>query len=169
MTDITINQLDGTYSPVSFYKMATDVSHAKNKSVSNKNNLLSTIYHTLSNTSSFSLLADIFGDSYSPSKKKSDPSWLTLELKEYLASSTNVSLASIEYLLMQINTIFGNVRIETIIYSDPEEDWTKLIIKIHSEIQDLDDLMKREDHFFIKAESDSKLLSILPYVIISQA
>lgn len=169
MTDITINQLDGTYSPVSFCKSTTDINHIKNESASNRNNLLSTIYHTLANTSSFSHLTNIFGANYSFPEKKSDPLWLTLELKKYLAESTCVSLALIEYLLTQVYIIYGNVKIETIIHNDPEEGWTKLIVKIHSEIQDLDDLMKREDDFFIKAESDSKLLSILPHVIISQA
>lgn len=169
MTDITINQLDSTYSPVSFCKRATDINHVKNETVSNRNNLLSTIYQTLANTSSFSHLTNIFGDNYSFPEKKSDPLWLTLELKKYLAGSTSISLALIEYLLTQIYIIYGNVKIETIIHNDPEQGWTKLIVKIHSEIQDLDDLMKREDDFFIKAESDSKLLLILPHVIISQA
>ncbi|MBK6958118.1 MAG: hypothetical protein IPH22_06765 [Nitrosomonas sp.] len=169
MTDITFNQLDGTYSPVSFCKGAADTDHAKNEPASNRNNLLSIIYHTLANTSSFSHLTNIFGDNYSFPEKKSDPLWLTLDLKEYLAGSTSVSLALIEYLLTQIYIIFGNVKIEITIHNDPEEEWTKLIVKIHSEIQDLDDLMEREDDFFIKAESDSKLLSILPHVIISQA
>ncbi|OQW39590.1 MAG: hypothetical protein A4S08_06685 [Proteobacteria bacterium SG_bin4] len=169
MTDITINQLDGTYSPVSFYKRAIDTNYAKDESSSNRNSLFLTIYHTLANTSSFSQLTNLFGDNYSIPEKRSDSLWLTHELKEYLARSTSVSLASLEYLLTQIYIIFGDVKIETIIHNDPEEGWAKLIVKIHSEIQDLDDLMKREDHFFIKAESDSRLLSILPHVIISQA
>lgn len=101
-------------------------------------------------------------------EKKPEQSWMTTELSDFLNKKANFSLASLVYLISEIYSVYGDVQIKTVIYTDPEEQWTKPIFIIHSDIKNFDDLMHDQDNLFIKAENDSQLFSILPHVIISQ-
>lgn len=131
--------------------------------------LCGAVYRTLLHESSYSFVTENFVSEFDKFISVKDKPWLTSELEDFLSKSSSISLKLLEYFLNEIYAIFGDVNIETVIHTDPEEGWTKPVFIVHSGIDDLDELMKREDTFFEKVESDTKLLSVLPYVIVSQA
>ena len=85
--------------------------------------------------------------------------------------STNVLISAegLEALQAAIHDSYGDVPVKIAIHTDPEEDWTKPIITVHSGINDYDYLMDVEDKFFHDAETNPILIKVLPLVVISQA
>ncbi len=166
MSDITYNQMSSTFHDLTADSYPTD--NAK-KFEGGFNALCDAVYSSFFPESSYSDLTEDFVGKFDKPFTVTARPWVTSELVDFLSKSPHISLESLEYFLDEIYAIFGNVNIETVIHTDPEEGWTKVVFVIHSGIDDLDELMKYEDSFFEKADSDSKLLSVLPYVIVSQA
>jgi len=127
------------------------------------------VYQTQSNTATYSHVGSFITGGYSHTIKKAEPSWITPELSDFLLHSSQVSLEALDYLLVAIRDTYGDVKIDAVIHSDPEESWVKPVIFVHSGIEDFSKLLDVEDGFFAKAANDPTLLAILPFVVISQA
>lgn len=126
-------------------------------------------YRTNTNTATYSYYDNLITGEHSYAIGKPVHSWMTLELMDFINHSTHVTLTALDHLMEAIRDTYGNVQIDTVIHTDPEEGWIKPVITVRSEIEDFDKLLDIEDAFFIKAASDTILLAILPFVVISLA
>lgn len=126
-------------------------------------------YRASTNAATYSHLSSIFTGEYSYATTKFERPWLTSELADFLLHSSQVSSEALDYLLLAIRDTYGDVQIDTIMHTDPEEGWIKPVFIVHSGIEDFDELMDVEDSFFVKATSDPNFLAILPFVVVSQA
>ena len=172
MNEIYCNPTLSKYSPVLIAGMLVmhslpapaqlDTAEQRNKSISGA------AYRASTNAATYSHLSSLFTGEYSYATTKFERSWLTFELSDFLLHSSHVSLEALDYLLLAIRDTYGDVQIDAVIHTDPEEGWTKPVFIVHSGMEDFDELMDVEDSFFIKANSDSNLHAILPFVIVSQ-
>jgi len=142
-----------------------DMAGQRNKSI------LGAAYRASANAATYSHLSGIFTGEYSYTTANFEQSWMTSELADFLLHSSQVPLdvEGLHYLLAAIHDTYGDVQIDTVIHTDPEEGWTKPVFIVHSGIEDFDELMVVEDRFFVKATSDPALRAILPFVVVSQA
>lgn len=166
MSDITYNQVSSTFHDLTADSYPIDDAEKFEGGIKA---LCNAAYSTFFPESSYSDLTKSFAGKFNKSITVTDRPWLTSELIDFLSKSSEISLESLEYFFTEVYAIFGHVNIEIDIHTDPEEGWTKPVFIVHSGIEDLDELMKHEDNFFEKADSDSTLLSVLPHVIMSQA
>jgi len=126
-------------------------------------------YHASNNIATYSHLSSIFPGEYSYAAKNLERPWLTTELAGFLRNSSPVSLEALDCLILAIRDSYGDVQIDGIMHTDPEEGWTKPVLVVHSGMEDFDKVMDLEDEFFAKATNNPTLLAILPLVIVSQA
>lgn len=140
-----------------------DTSEQRSKNISGAS------YRASTNAATYSHLSSLFAGEYSYRTTKFERTWLTSELADFLLHSSQVSLKALEYLLLAIRDTYGDVRIDAVIHTDPEEGWTKPVFIVHSGMEDFDELMDVEDSFFEKAGNDSTLRAILAFVVVSQA
>jgi len=126
-------------------------------------------YLSESNGATYSQLSGPFAGEYKYAALKFEQPWMTSELSDFLHNSPQISLVALDRLLAAIRDTYGDVQIDTVMHTDPEEGWQKPVFIIHSGVDDFDVLMEVEDSFFVKASSDSVLLSILPLVVLMQA
>ncbi|MDP1708427.1 MAG: hypothetical protein Q8L89_05110 [Gammaproteobacteria bacterium] len=131
--------------------------------------ILDAAYRASTNSATYSHLSSIFTGKYSYATAKFSQPWMTSELADFLLRSSQVSLEGLDYLLVAIHDTYGDVQIDTVMHTDPEEGWIKPVFIVHSGIEDFDNLMDIEDSFFVKATSDPTLRAILPFVVVSQA
>lgn len=173
MNEIYYNQAVSTFSPVLIAGMLAmhslpaiaqqDMAEKCNKSISGA------AYRAVTNAATYSHLSSLFTGEYSYATAKSEQPWMTSELTDFLLHSSQVSSEALDYLLLAIRDTYGDVQIDAVMHTDPEEGWAKPVFIVHSGMEDFDELMDVEDSFFVKANSDSTLLAILPFVVVSQA
>lgn len=173
MNEVYYNQALSTFSPVVIAGVLAmdslpaiaqpDMAEQYNKSISGA------AYRVATNAATYSHLSSIFTGEYSYATAKFEQPWMTSELADFLLRSSQVSLEGLDYLLVAIHDTYGDVQIDTVMHTDPEEGWIKPVFIVHSGIEDFDQLMDIEDSFFVKATSDSALRAILPFVVVSQA
>ncbi len=140
-----------------------DMTEQCNKSISGA------AYRASTNAATYSHFSSLFTGEYNYATTKFERPWLTSELATFLLHSSQVSLESLDYLLLAIRDTYGDVQIDAVMHTDPEEGWTKPVFIVHSGMEDFDELMDVEDSFFIKANTDPTLLAILSFVVVSQA
>lgn len=172
MNNVFYNQALSTFSPVLIAGVLAmplpvipqqDVAEQGNKSISRAG------YQASTNIATYSHLSSIFTGGYSYVAKELERPWLTSELAGFLGHSSAVSLEALDCLILAIRDSYGDVRIDAVMHTDPEEGWTKPVFVVHSGMEDFDEVMDLEDKFFAKATNDSTLLALLPLVIVSQA
>lgn len=130
-------------------------------------NVSGSVYRTSSNTASYSHHGNPITGEYNNAIEMQDRSWMTPELTRFLRDSSQVSLGALDHLLVAIHDAYGEVQVNVAMHTDPEEGWIKPVITVHSGIDDFDKLLEVEDDFFSKATTDSTLLAILPFVVVS--
>lgn len=172
MNNIFYNQALSTFSPVLIAGVLAmplpvipqqDMAEQGNKSISRA------IYHASNNFATYSHLSSIFSGEYSYVAKKLERPWLTSALADFLGHSSPISLEAVDRLILAIRDSYGDVQIDAVMHTDPEEGWTKPVFVVHSGREDFDEVMDLEDKFFANATNDSTLLALLPLVIVSQA
>ena len=126
-------------------------------------------YRASTNAATYSYLSNLFTGEYSFATTKFERPWLTSELADFLLHSSHISLGAVDRLLVAIRNTYGDIQIDAAIHTDPEEGWTKPVFIVHSGIEDFEKLMDVEDSFFAKAASDTTLIAILPFVVVSPA
>ncbi len=141
----------------------------RNVEESNAKSISRAIYRTTSNASTYSHFGSPITGGYRHAIEKSEYAWKTQELADFLLHSSQISLEAIDYLLAAIRDNYGGVKIDVAIHTDPEEGWVKPVITVHSGMEDFDKLLDLEDVFFARAANDTTILTILPFVVISQA
>lgn len=107
--------------------------------------------------------------SYMSPVETSESSWIAQELSDFMQHSRHVTLNAMNELRSALRETYGDVKIETTVHTDPEEEWVMPVITVHSGIEDFDRLLQVEDGFFARAEINPTLSEMLPFVIISQA
>lgn len=166
MTDITSGLLPSSFDTRNLIDIFTNVRKHPDTSVVPLRGLLNATYRSFVDDLTYSL--KYFSNEFNHSNSVTEP-WLTPELNDFLSQSSDISLPLIQYLLSEIQVTFGQVPIETVMHTDPDEGWTKPVFIIQSGIQNTELLMQLEETFFNKADNEPKLLSVLPYVVISLA
>jgi len=93
------------------------------------------------------------------------------EVNHYLNEINDINHSDIIYLVTKILILNSDIDIEIIVdlYTDIEEGWKKIIIKIKTkeEDKDFDEHMKDQDLLFEQGRVDERLTKIFPHVIIS--
>lgn len=173
MNELRFNRISSTLGGclaligVGLYAMQT-VSTISQQESAHKN-LSGDVYRTQNNTPTYSHVGSFITGGYSHTIEKSEHSWITSELADFLTHYSQVSLEALDYLLVAIRGTYGDVQIDVAIHTDPEEGWVKPVITVHSGVEDFDKLLDIEDGFFAKAANDPTLLVIFPFVVVSQA
>lgn len=126
-------------------------------------------YRASTDAATYSHLSSLFTGEYNYAATRFERPWLTPELVEFLRQSSQVSAAALDYLVSAIRDSYGDVQIDAVMHTDPEEGWTKPVFVVYSGMEDFDKVMDLEDSFFSKAANNPALLAILPWVIVSQA
>jgi len=172
MNNVFYNQALSTFSPVLVAGVLAiplpvipqqDVAEQGSKNISRAG------YQASANIATYSHLNSIFTSGYSYVAKELERPWLTSELADFLRKSSATSLEGLDCLILAIRDTYGDVRIDAIMHTDPEEGWTKPVFVVYSGVEDFDEVMDLEDKFFAQATNDSVLLKLLPLVIVSQA
>lgn len=102
------------------------------------------------------------------SSAKSD-FWISNEVFNWLGSNSINARDNMDALKIIIAEVFGSVNITTEMYVDPDESWSKVLVKIDSNLgDDFDKQINLEDQLFSAIWKSTSLKSLSQSLIITQ-
>lgn len=105
-----------------------------------------------------------------PSLSISNPSpWIPSEVLSWLNSNASDTAVDMDNLKSLITSVFGDVSVSTEIYHDPDESWSKVLVKIDSNLgDDFDKQIRLEDQLFANIWNSASLKTLSQSLIITQ-
>lgn len=96
--------------------------------------------------------------------------WMGRDVKNWLSQNCSVAAATeMDALRVLVRNIFGDVKISTKIYNDPDESWSKVQVHIYSQLdEDFDKQFALEEKLFEEIWKSSSLKTLTRHLIISQ-
>lgn len=98
-----------------------------------------------------------------------DSSWISADILNWLDSHSANADNNMNALKKVIAEVFGSVNITTEMYVDPDESWSKVLVKIDSNLgDDFDKQIRLEDQLFANIWNSASLKTLSQSLIITQ-
>ncbi len=96
--------------------------------------------------------------------------WIPSEVLSWLNSNASNTAVDMDNLKLLIASVFGDVPVSTEVYHDPDESWSKVLVRINSNLgDDFDKQIRLENQLFANIWKSLPLRSLTHSLIITQS